>query len=506
MNSRIYNTRRNLVASYILMVAQIMFSFISRTAIVYTLGTDYLGLSSLFTSILQVLNIAESGFSSSVIYFMYKPIAAGDTRLVCALLNYLRKVYKVVGLVILFVGILVTPFIDYLIKGDVPNDINIYILYLLYLVNTSISYFLYAYKTSLLTAIQRLDLTKVANTITIVIQYGLQLIALFIFHSYYMFVIVMVLGTGCVNIFTAYISDKKYPEYKCEGEIDSAAKKNILQKVKGLLICNISGVTYNAFDSIIISAYIGLSSVAIYNNYYVIINTVSSFILLVRASMQASVANSVACETTEKNLNDLKLWQFLFSLIATLCTACLICLFQPLMKVWMGEHMLLPFVDVILLGMWFISGTVQQAFYLYLNAAGLWHELKWVYIFSTIFNLCMNILLGKLIGMTGIILASLLAGIVFGLFWQCTIILRQCFKIPSAEYIRQQFLYFVIAAFITIVTYTSCNLIIWEGIEGLIIKAVLSVVVATLLILLIYHRSPYFNRSKQIFLKIIHKQ
>ncbi|WP_297963018.1 lipopolysaccharide biosynthesis protein [uncultured Anaerovibrio sp.] len=505
MQSRIYNTKRNIVASYILMVVQILFSFISRTAIVYTLGADYLGLSSLFTSILQVLNIAESGFSSSVIYFMYKPIASGDTRQVCALLNYLRKVYRLVGFVILCVGILVTPFIEYLIKGDVPNDINIYVLYLLYLVNTSISYFLYAYKTSLLTAIQRLDLTKVANTITIVIQYGLQLIALFVFHNYYMFVVVMILGTGCVNVFTAYISKKKYPEYRCEGEINSVAKKDILKKVKGLLICNISGVTYNTFDSIIISAYIGLSSVAIYNNYFVIVSTVSSFIAIIRASMQASVGNSVASETLEKNYNDLKLWQFLFSLIATIFASCLICLCQPFMKVWMGEDMLLPFCDVVLLGMWFISGTVQHAFYLYLSAAGLWHELKWVYISSTFFNLILNIFLGKVMGMTGIILASLLAGIIFGLIWQCTIILKHYFKISSRDYLRQQGKYFSVAAFIVITAYASCGLIVAGGIEGLILKTIMCVVVSTLLIILIYHRSPHFTRSKQIFLKVIHK-
>ena len=182
MNSRTYNTKRNIVASYILMIVQILFSFISRTVIVYTLGAEFLGLSSLFTSILQVLNIAESGFSSSIIYFMYKPLADGDTEKVNALLNYLRKIYKLVGGVILIVGLILTPFIEQLIKGDVPNDINVYILYLLYLFNTCISYFLFAYKISFLTAIQRLDITNFANLIVILLQYALHLVALILFY------------------------------------------------------------------------------------------------------------------------------------------------------------------------------------------------------------------------------------------------------------------------------------------------------------------------------------
>lgn len=505
MNSRTYNTKRNIVASYILMIVQILFSFISRTVIVYTLGAEFLGLSSLFTSILQVLNIAESGFSSSIIYFMYKPLADGDTEKVNALLNYLRKIYKLVGGVILIVGLILTPFIEQLIKGDVPNDINVYILYLLYLFNTCISYFLFAYKISFLTAIQRLDITKYANLIVILLQYTLQLVALILFYNYYLFVIAMILGTGATNLFTAYISMKKYPEYNCKGNIDNKCKKDILKKVKGLLICNISGVTYNAFDSIIISAYIGLNSVAIYNNYFIIFSTVSSFVAIIRSSMQASVGNSVASESVEKNYSDLQLWQFLFSLIATWCAACLICLYQPFMTIWMGDNMLLPFIDVILLGCWFLEGTVQHAFYLYLSATGLWNEMKLPYICSTIFNLVMNIILGKFMGISGIVLSSLLAGIIFGLLWQCNIIFKSYFNKSSISYILNQFIYFIIAAVVIIVSYISCSFVVIGGIRELLFKAVICIVITTGLLYALYHRNTHFTRSKYLILKVIQR-
>lgn len=503
MQSRTQNTKRNIVASYILMIVQILFSFISRAVIIHTLGADYLGLSSLFTSILTVLNIAESGFASSVVYFMYKPLAEGDVKKVCALLNYLRRVYRIVGTIILCTGLLLTPFISYIIKGEVPSDINIYVLYCLYLVNTSISYFLFAYKTSLLTAIQRLDLTKIANTIVILAQYCFQLVALVVFRSYYLFVLFLILGTGSVNVFTAYISKRKYPEYECKGNIERTSRAEIAHKVKGLLICNISGVTYNTFDSIIISAYIGLTSVAIYNNYLLIYLTVSSFISLIRKSMQASVGNSVASETVEKNLSDLKLWQFLFSLIATWCVSCLVCLYQPLMKVWMGEDMLLPFIDVILLGIWFMEDTVQHAFYLYLSATGLWNEMKWAYIFSTVFNLVMNILLGKILGITGIIIASLLAGVFAGLFWQCSTIFKHYFHMSSKNYIVKQFIYFGIAAVIVMISYVVCRCIPYEGIIGLFTKTVTCGVVSMGLIILVYYRSSNFSKAKSLFMKVI---
>ena len=50
-----------------------------RTAMIYWLGMEYVGLNSLFTSILSVLNLAELGVGSAMTFSMYKPIAEQDT-------------------------------------------------------------------------------------------------------------------------------------------------------------------------------------------------------------------------------------------------------------------------------------------------------------------------------------------------------------------------------------------------------------------------------------------
>ena len=146
--SRLKNTKRNIIWSYIDYAISLVFQFASRTIIVQILGVQYLGLSSLFASILNVLNMTELGFSSAVIFNLYKPIANDDTRTVNALLAFYRKIYRIVGIIILSLGLLISPFIQFLIKGDIPADINIYVLYYLYLANTVISYFVFSYRAS----------------------------------------------------------------------------------------------------------------------------------------------------------------------------------------------------------------------------------------------------------------------------------------------------------------------------------------------------------------------
>lgn len=503
MDTRTQNTKRNIIASYLLMAFQVLFSFISKSAIVYSLGSQYLGLSSLFASILTVLNVAELGFTTSIVYFMYKPIADGDILRVCSLLAYLKKIYRYVGCAILIFGILAGFFLPYLVKGDVPDGIDIYLLYFLYLINTSISYFLAAHKTALLTAIQRLDMTKIANCIVIFIQYSLQLIMLLIFKSYYLFVAVMIAGTGLTNLFAAYICDKKFPQFICKGEISDKDKKDILNKVKGLLICNISIVTYSTLDNIVVSAFVGLTSVAIYSNYMTIYRAVNQLIVMLRSAMQSSIGNSVAKETTEKNLQDVFIWQFLFSVISIWCASCMLCLYQPFMIVWMGNDMLLPFSNVILFVVWFSVDIVQQAHFLYLTGAGLWNDLKYSYIFNTCCNLFLNVFLGKTLGTTGILIASLVTCIISGTFWQCIIIFRKYFKVSAKKYIITQFKYFIISAIIVGISYYITNFVNVDGIVGIFLKGVICTIISFALMIIIFNKNSYLKKSLVLAKRVI---
>jgi O-antigen/teichoic acid export membrane protein len=410
-------------------------------------------------------------------------------------LAYYRKIYRTVGIIILSAGIVMLPFLRFVIKGELPPDINMYILYILYLVNTSTSYFLFAHKTALLTAIQRLDLTKIVTMIVYVVQYCLQLVALMLFRNYYLYIIWMIVGSALINVANASVARKKFPQYECRGDVTDQTKRDIMTRVKGLLICKISGVTYTSMDSIIISAFIGLSTVAIYNNYITIFNTVCSILTLVRGAMQASIGNSVASESVEKNYKDLCLWQFLFSIIATWCTSCMICLYHPFMQVWMGENMLLPVSVEVIICAWFMISIVQHPYYLYLSGNGLWNEMKWSYIFSTVFNLVMNIILGKFFGVFGIVFASFLSNLISGTFWECCIVFKQYFKRSPKEYFIRQGMYFAVAASVCFVSYMLCGLIGISGWSGLIVKAGICVVVTTVSLILIYARTESFRQA-----------
>jgi Na+-driven multidrug efflux pump len=134
---RIANVRRNIIYGFLQIGVSQVFPFIVRTVLIYRLGVEYLGLNSLFSSILSVLSLMELGFGTAVVYSLYKPVAEGDVSQISAYLKYYRKIYRFVGLAILAVGLLVMPFLNVLVKDlSLPGGLNLYVCYLIFLSNT----------------------------------------------------------------------------------------------------------------------------------------------------------------------------------------------------------------------------------------------------------------------------------------------------------------------------------------------------------------------------------
>ena len=303
---RTRNATRNLIYGMILKIYQILLPFIMRTVIIYTLGVQYLGLNSLFTSVLSVLNLVELGVGSAMVYSMYKPIAEDDEQIICALMRLYKIYYYAIGLIIAIIGIILTPFIPKLISGDVPKDINIYILYLMNLGATVLSYWLFAYKNSILQAHQRTDIVSKVTLVTNTIQYGLQIIALCLFRNYYYFVIAMLAAQALTNVVTAIYADKLYPLFKPKGKLDQNEVKKINQRIKDLFTAKVGTVVVGSVDTVVISAFLGLTVLAVYQNYYYIMNSICGFITVIFASITAGIENSLVTETDKKILMTLK--------------------------------------------------------------------------------------------------------------------------------------------------------------------------------------------------------
>ena len=499
-SQRMMHTTQNIAWGAINRFLRLLGPFLIRTVIIYELGINYLGLDGLFVSILQVLNMTELGVSSAIIFSMYKPISENDSQFISQLLCFYKRIYHLVGGAILILGVSVLPFLSRLITGDIPNAINIYILYSMYLGNAVIGYFLYSYRRSLLIAHQRNDILSKIDTLVCVFQYLLQIAVLVILQDYYLFVFISILSTIANNAMSAYITKKYYPQYICQRHVDKMDKKvlsNIRKRVMGLMIYRICYTSRNSFDCIFISMYIGLSAVALYNNYFLVISAVISIMAIFPSSAEASIGNSIAVEQVSKNYRDFAILDYLYMTLAGGCTIGMVCLFQPFMIWWLGSDYLLSIDVVIAICLYFYTLKMGDIRALYNDAAGLWWEQRYRTIVEALSNILLNWVLIQYLGILGVILASMISVILFGFTFSSWITFKEYFGLSRLRnFYKSQGIYAMNTLFLGMAAYWICSLFVFQSsIIELLCRGIICFVIITAGYLLIYHKTKIFKES-----------
>lgn len=502
---RTKNAARNIVWGVIEKVITILLPFVTRTILIKVLGAEYLGLNSLFTSILQVLSISELGISSAIVFSMYKPIAEDDDDLLCAFLNLYRKVYLIIGTIILLVGLAIVPFLPKLIAGDNNTDVNIYVLYLVYLLNTVLSYYLFAYKQALFSAFQRNDLISKRTTIVSFISNGLQIAFLLLFRNYYTYVIVVPFATIITNLLNAALANKMYPNIKCKGKVPDSEKKEIKKRIIGLLSFKIYGVVYTSVDTIVISSYLGLVPLAIYNNYFYVQTAIIAFLTIITSSITAGVGNKMITNSKEDNYNDFMNFTFANGWLSSWCAVCLVTLYQHFMRTWVGEELTFPFLTMVLVVLYFYLSRVTTLTFTYREAAGLWWEDRIRPLVATAVNLVLNLLLVHFIGMNGVILSTVVCTVFINIPWGTIILFKKYFERSPTEYFGRILLYVGISGIISVLNLAICSFLPDQGWLYLIIKALICLIVPNLLFIIALKQLKEFEYTKYLINKILSK-
>lgn len=489
-DGRLKNSIRNTVSGIASRIVTIIFPFIIRTVIIKKIGMDYAGLNGLFSSVLLMLSISELGFGSALVYSMYKPIAEADTNKVCALLNFYKKVYRIVGCAILALGLCLLPFIRSFINGDVPEDINVYVLYLIFLFNTVIGYFAFAYKSSLLTASQRLD---VSNRITICINFVMyiaQLTVLWTLKDYMSYIILSPVFTVVANIVQSIVVNKLYPQYKCRGSLEKGELRGIYKNVFALIGEKIGATVLISTDTIVISATLGLTAVACYNNYYMIISAIRNLVMVIFDSIRPSVGNSMVTESLEKNYRDFNKISALFVWISGFCSISLICLFQPFMRIWVGEEYLLSKATVIMLGVYFFGWKMLDVLVLYRDAAGMWWYGKSRPYIVSVLNILGDILLVHFFGLDGVVFATLFTSVCMSYPWLLGILFKRYFKDKPWDYLKRMAIQSLIVAAAGLLTYFLCyRVVVGYSFAKFVIRTAICAVVPNMIFLLTIGRN-----------------
>lgn len=497
--SRTKNAKRNIVFGLLNRIAMILFPFVIRTVMLYILGSEYLGLDSLFSSILNFLSLAELGVGSALVYSMYKPIAENDPELICALLNLYRRLYRFIGTFIFAAGIALIPFLPGFVKGDCPPDVNLYILYLVYLTNTALTYWMYGYKTSLLAAHQRSDVESKTTVLLRSGMYLLQIAALCLTRNYYWYILWLPIFTVLNNLVISAITDRMYPDYRCRGEISKEKQNDIKKKVLALFGTKANSIVLHAMDNIIISAFLGLAMVGMYGNYYYIMTAIIGMITIVYNSMTAGIGNSLETETTDKNYFDFNVLTFANFWLVSFCSVSLLCLYQPFMKIWVHEENMLDMVVVLLLVIYFYIYQIRRVVLTYKDAGGIWWEDRYRPYISMAVNLIGNYIMVQIIGIYGVILSTIFSMLV-SIPMENYTVFKYIFRRSPGNFYFKNIVYVLLATVLCIITYMICSFAP-EGFSGLLMRGAICLTVPNCIIILLFHRTEEFIHARKLLFR-----
>ena len=493
------NTRKNIVAGTLSRGLALLFPFLNRTLFLWLMGPKYLGLNGLFTSILGVLMLAELGFGTAVVCSMYKPIADDDYDLVRAYLKFYRTIYRWVGSIIFVIGLCLLPFLRKLVHGNLPPDVDLHILYLLHLVNTSVSYFLFAYRGSILSAHHRNDVLTNIRTAVSVAQYLVVFLILMVkflhpAQKYYGYVIATVLFTVIQNLLIMVASKRMFPEIKPVGELQEERRKHVISDVGSIFLHKIGTVISYQIDNVVISAFMGLDAVAAYGNYYYVYTTVAGIPAIIYSTMMGGFGNKLHTESREDNFRLFMHVCRMVGIIIIGCTAIMLALYQPFIRLWMWKKsptLVQHFLTPALLVVFFYVNQSRQVLLTFKAAAALWQADRWKPVIGGVVKLLTCLLFIRIMPqafkLDGVVLSSLIGYIFVQIPWESHVVFTRFFDREQARvYWHHQLVFALLALIPCVAALGVVRSISIDGVRGLIVQGIAAFAVTAAIMLILF--------------------
>ena len=495
----------NAIVVIIMYIVITLANFLTHRIFVRTLGSEYIGLNGLFGNILSMLAIVELGFGAAVIYNLYKPIADKDEKKINGLMNFYKKTYNYIALIILVLGLAILPFLNYVV-GTVTIKESIHFLFVLALIDVVVSYLL-SYKRSILYANQQTYIVNIVHIGYALFVNVFEIIFLLETKNYSIYLIIKIIFRILENIVITIIANKMYPFIKKRNKekIDNETKIEIKTKVKGLLFHKVGGAIVFGTDNIIISKFLGVVTVGLYSNYFLIIDAITNLLAQIFASIVSIVGNLLLEDNKEKNYKIYKNFLLINSWLYMFCGSCLLCLMEPFISLWIGEWYILEHIVLIVLVINFYIQGMRKTATVFKNAAGIFYEDRYVPVFEALLNVIISVILVQHLGLVGVFVGTIVSTIIVYLYSFPKFVYKKLFDRSYIKYMLEMVKYFFITFITVFITAYFAN-ITNVGISNfteLIKNLAICLIIPNLIYLLVFYRTDEFKYFKEICIRFI---
>lgn len=453
--SRTYYSLKNTSVGIVAQIITYILTFVNRTIFIRFLDVVYLGCNGLFSNILTMLSLAELGIGAAIVFCLYRPLAEDNKQKVIAYMNSYKQAYRIIACIVTVVGLSILPFLDKIVAGDSGLSYEeLRIIYVLFLSNTVVSY-LFAYKQSLFSAAQMEYKNTINTTIFALIRNILQFVILFVTHSYYAYLIVMIVCTVASNISISYQCNKCFPYLRNNKEhLEKKEKKQLYKYVLAQSSHKVGGIVVSGTDNLLITIMVsnGLNLVGLYSNYLMVTSTLNSIMNIIIKSLTGSIGNLNIDESIQKRKKVFDELMMIVALFYGIVTVCILCLIQDFISLWIGEKYLLGYGTILVVMLNFYIAGMRMPCQVFNTTLGLFWNDRFKPWIEALINLIASIILIKNFGLTGVFLGTLVSTVCTSLWIEPYILYKHGFHIVLSDYFKKYFLYL----FEMILTFMVC--------------------------------------------------
>lgn len=484
-------------------VVTIVLATVCRMVFTRVFVADYLGVAGLFSNVIGMLSFAELGIGTAIAYALYEPIAKNDNEKITTLVRFYGKCYRIIGVVVFLVGLALLPFMDLIIKEKPAINESYNLIYIILLFNTASTYF-FSYRSSLLIAAQKNYLLTIFSNIMAVVQNLVQIVVIVCWKNYIAYLLISVAAVFANNVFSYCLAQKHYPFIKDKSAplLTKQEKKSLARNVGSLTLNRLSGVLVNSTDNMIITYFSNLAAVGLLSNYTLFSDNINTVLNIVFNSLTASVGNYNVLESKKKKLsmfysiNFANFWLFAWAAIGIFVVA------SDFVKLLFGENYTLSQEIPLVLAINFYIVGMQNGVWTYCSTNGLFYQGRYILMVTAVINLVASLVLGKLFGVFGILLATIIARLFTTTWHSPYIVFKYVFELPFRLYVKRYIGYLVVLVATGAVCWLLCSLVNISLIANAVIKFLICCIVPNAVFFCLFRKSEEF-KTLTGFVKVI---
>lgn len=254
------------IISYLTLVFNILIGLIYTPFMILKLGDGQYGIFSLANSLISFVTLLDLGFGQTLVRYISKARATGDKEEEQRLNGFFFKLYLIIAVVALIVGMAIVVFYPVLAKKTFTADeVKLFRnVFIILLINVSISFPMSVFSATL-NAYEEFFLLKLVNFVMTILKYLVMFLLLVLDYKLVSITVVMLISSLISQGFYIFYAVKKIDIKFDFSKMKTKLTKEILHFSFFIFLNLIIDFLYSNTDKLILGVVAGTVSVSIYS-------------------------------------------------------------------------------------------------------------------------------------------------------------------------------------------------------------------------------------------------